>query len=62
MPLWKITDKGPSKVKETMNRFPGPLLTGVMPDYDAFLDQRHNLMAAKIKTNIRTEQTHGASD
>ena len=45
-----------------MNRFPGPLLTGVVPDYDALLYQRYKLMAAKIKTNIRTVQTHGASD
>jgi hypothetical protein len=62
MPLWKITDKRPSKVKETMNRFPEPLLTGMVADYDAFLYQRHKLMAAKIKTNIRTVQSHGASD
>lgn len=45
-----------------MNRLSGPLLTGVVPDYDAFLWKAHKLMAAKIKTNIRTVQTHGASD
>jgi len=62
MPLWKITEKRSSKVKETKNRFPVPQLTGVVPSYDAFLYQRHKLIAAKIKTNIRTVETHGASD
>ena len=46
----------------SVNRFPGPPLTGVAADYDAFLWQRHKRMAAQIKTRIRTVQTHGASD
>jgi hypothetical protein len=53
---------GEKENEAAMNRFPEPLLTGVVPDYDAFLWQRHKLIAAKIEINIETVWIHGAFD
>jgi hypothetical protein len=49
-----ITDLDELKANLAMNCIPDTLLNGDAPDYDAFLEQRRRLMAAKIKTYFKT--------
>lgn len=48
-----ITDLDEMKANLAMNCIPDTLLNGA-PDYDAFLEMRRRLMAAKIKTYFKT--------
>ncbi len=49
-----ITERADLEKNFVENCLPVSLLDGPVPDYDAFLDQRRRLMAAKIKTYFQT--------
>lgn len=49
-----ITTRADLEKNLSENCLPVSLLDGAIPDYDAFLDQRRRLMAAKIKTYFQT--------
>lgn len=48
-----ITDMGELKVNLAENCIPESMLSGNIPDYDAFLEARRKLMAAKLKTYFK---------
>lgn len=49
-----ITDRTDLEKNFAENCLPVSLLDGAIPDYDAFLETRRRLMAAKIKTYFQT--------
>ena len=49
-----ITDPDDLKLNLAMNCIPEAMLNGDAPDYDAFLEQRRMLMAARMETYFKT--------
>jgi hypothetical protein len=49
-----ITDIDELKTNLTQNCIPESMISGTVPDYDTFLDERRKLMAAKIKAYFQT--------